>query len=84
MADAVHLTGATRVHHTTVAMEVLPADSSTLVICEPWRAWRVIWDSAAPARCAGHGVCSCVCVRVDVCDGYVALPEVRFKRKSQK
>ena len=25
-----------------------------------------------------------VCVRIDVCDGYVALPEVRFKRKSQK
>ena len=54
------------------------------MICEPWRAWRVIWDSAALARCAGHGVCSCVGVRVDVCDGYVALPEVRFKRKSQK
>ena len=25
-----------------------------------------------------------VFVHVDVCDGYVALPEVRFKRKSQK
>ena len=25
MADAVHLAGATRVHHTTVAMEVVPA-----------------------------------------------------------
>ena len=61
VADAVHLAGATRVHHTTVAMDVLPADSFTLVICEPWRAWRVILDSAAPARCAGHGVCSCVC-----------------------
>ena len=71
MADAVHLAGATRVHHTTVDMEVLPADSSTLVIREPWRAWRV-------------GMVAAVCVRVDVCDGYVALPEVRFKRKSQK
>ena len=29
-------------------------------------------------------VSAAVCVRVDVCDGYVALPEVRFKRKSQK
>ena len=29
-------------------------------------------------------VSAAVCVRVDVCDGYVALPEVRFKIKSQK
>ena len=29
-------------------------------------------------------VSAAVCVRVDVCEGYVALPEVRFKRKSQK
>ena len=34
---------------------------------------------------AAQGMVSeAVCVRVDVCDGYVALPEVRFKRKSQK
>ena len=32
------------------------------MICEPWRAWRVIWYTAAPACCAGLGVCSCVCV----------------------
>ena len=67
---------ALRVNHTTVAMEVLPADSSTLVGCEPWWAWRVIGLSAAPARCAGRGVCNCVCV--DVCDCLVALPVVRF------
>ena len=29
-------------------------------------------------------VSAAVCVRVDVCEGYVALPEVRFERKSQK
>ena len=50
--------------------------------CEPWRAWRVIGFSAAPARCAGHGVCNCVCV--DVCDCLVALAVVRLKRISQK
>ena len=83
MADAVHLAGATRVHHTTGAMEALPTDPSTLVICEPWRAWRVIWE--AQRLPAAQGMLSAaVCVRVDVCDGYVALPEVRFKRKSQK
>ena len=63
-------------------MEVLPAGSSALVGCEPWRAWRVIGLSAALARCAGHSVCSCVCV--DVCACLVALPGVRFKIISQK
>ena len=29
-------------------------------------------------------VSAAVCVRVDVCDGYVAPPEVRFKIKSQE
>ena len=89
MADAVHLAGATRVHHTTaVAMEVLAADSSALVICEMRRAWCVIGGRcAATARCTRHGVCSCVgvCSSVDVCDGCATLPEkVRFKRKSPK
>ena len=63
-------------------MEILPADSSALVGYEPWRAWRVIGLSAAPARCAGHGVCSCVCA--DVCDCLGALPGVRFKTIYQK
>ena len=46
-------------------MKVLPADSSAFVICEVRRAWRVIGDSlAATARCAEHGVCSCVGVPV--------------------
>ena len=87
VADAVHLAGATRVHHTTVAMEVLAADSSAFVICEMRRAWCVIRGRcAATARCAGHGVCSCVgvCSSV-VCDGCATLPEkFRFWRKSPK
>ena len=34
---------------------------------------------------AAQGMVSAdVCVHADVCDGYVALPEVRFKRKYQK
>ena len=69
VANAVHLAGPERVHNTTSAMEVLPPDASALVICELRWAWRVIGDScAATARCAGHGVCSCVC---DACNGYV-------------
>ena len=68
-ANAVHLAGPERVHHTTSAMEVLPADPSALVICELRWAWRGVGDSCAvTARCAGHGVCSC-CV-CDACDGY--------------
>ena len=60
MANDVHLAGPERVHHTTSAMEVLPADASALVICGLRWAWRVVGDScAATARCAGHGVCSC-------------------------
>ena len=60
VAIAVHLAGPERVHHTTSAMEVLPADASALVICELRWAWRVVVDScAATARCAGHGVCNC-------------------------
>ena len=66
-------------------MEVLPADSSALVGCEPWRAWRVIGLSAAPARCAGHGVCSWLLrVCMLMCDFVVALPGMRFKRIFQK
>ena len=69
VANAVHLAGPERVHHTASAMEVLPADASALVMCELRWAWRVVGNScAATARCAGHGVCSCVC---DACDGYV-------------
>ena len=34
VANAVHLAGPEPVHHTTSAMEVLPADASALVICE--------------------------------------------------
>ena len=61
VANAVHLAGPERVHHATSAMEVLPADASALVICELRWAWRGVEDScAATARCAGHGVCSCV------------------------
>ena len=61
VANAVHLAGPERVHHTTSAIEVLPADASALVICELRWAGRVVGDScAATARCAGHGVCSCV------------------------
>ena len=60
VANAVHLAGPERVHHTAGAMELLPADASALVICELRWAWRVVGDScAATARCAGHGVCSC-------------------------
>lgn len=82
MADAMHLGGALRVHHTTGAMEVLPADSSTLVICERRRAWRVIGDSrAATARHAGHGVCSCVGVCVHVVS---TLFDLREKSQLQK
>ena len=69
MANAVHLAGPERVHHTTSAMEVLPAGAYALVICELRWAWRVVKDScAATARCTGNGVCSCVC---DACGGYV-------------
>ena len=50
-------------------MEVLPAGAYALVICELRWTWRVVGDSrAATARCAGNGICSCVC---DACDGYV-------------
>ena len=60
MANAVHLAGPERVHHTTSGMEVLPADASALVICELRWAWRVVGDSfVATARRAGHGVCNC-------------------------
>ena len=54
---------AKRVRHTTRAMEeVLPADFAC-VVCEVWRAWRVIGDSfAAAGCCAGHGVSAAVCV----------------------
>lgn len=63
MADAVYLRGgAERVHLTTNTTEVLPADASALVYCKLRRAWRVAGHNAAVARCAGHGVCSCVCV----------------------
>ena len=66
MANAVHLAGPERVHHTTSAMEVLHADASALVICELRWAWRVVGNSCvATARYAGHGA---VC---DACDGYV-------------
>ena len=70
MANAVHLAGPERVHHTTSGMEVLPADASTLVICELRWAWRVVGDScAATAGCAGHSLsAAAVC---DACDGYV-------------
>ena len=69
MANAVHLAGPDRVHHTTSVLEILPADASVLVICELLWAWRVVGNScAATARCAGHDVCSCVC---DACDGSV-------------
>ena len=48
--------------HTTRAMEVLPADLAW-VVCEVWRAWRVIGDSfAAAGCCAGHGMSEPVCV----------------------
>ena len=68
VANAVHLAGPERVHHTTSAMKVLPGDASALVICELRWAWRVVGDScAATARCAGH-VCSCVC---EAFNGYV-------------
>ena len=57
-----HLAFAKRVRHTTRAMEVLPADFAW-VVCEVWRAWRVIGDSfAAAGCCAGHGVSAAVCV----------------------
>ena len=59
MANAVHLAGPERVHHTTSAMEVLPADASALVICELRWAWRVVGHSCAATARAGHGVCSC-------------------------
>ena len=60
VANSVHLAGPERVHHTTSAMGVLPADASALVICELRWAWRVVGDScAATARCAGNGVRSC-------------------------
>ena len=53
---------AKRVRHTTRAMEVLPADFAW-VVCEVWRAWRVIGDSfAAAGCCAGNGVSAAVCV----------------------
>ena len=43
-------------------MEVLTADFAW-VVCEVWRAWRVIGDSfAAAGCCAGHGVSAAVCV----------------------
>ena len=45
MANAVHLAGPERVHHTTRAMEVLPADASALVICERRWAWVVLGSS---------------------------------------
>ena len=68
VSNAVHLAGPERVHHTTSAMEVLPADAFALVICELRWAWRVVGDSCATtARCSGHGVCSCV---FDAFDGY--------------
>ena len=61
VANAVHLAGPERVHHTTSSMEVLPAGAYALVIGELRWAWRVVGDScAATARCAGNGVCSCV------------------------
>ena len=48
--------------HATRAMEVLPADFGW-VVCQVWRAWRVIGDSCAAAGCcAGHGVSAAVCV----------------------
>ena len=54
---------AKRVRHTTRAMEVLPADFAW-VVCEVWRAWRVIGDSfAAAGCCAGHGVSAARCDR---------------------
>ena len=64
VADAVHLELAKRVRRTTRAMAVLPADFAW-VVCEVWRAWRVIGDSFAVAGCcAGHGcLCNCVCDR---------------------
>ena len=63
VADAVHLELAKRVRHTTRAMAVLPADFAW-VVCEVWRAWRVIGDSIAGAGCcAGHGVSAVVCDR---------------------
>ena len=54
---------AKRVRHTTRAMEeVLPADFAC-VVCEVWRAWRVIGDSFPEAGCcAGQGVSAAVCV----------------------
>ena len=62
VADAVHLAFAKRVRHTRRAMEVPPADFAW-VVCEVWRAWRVIGDSFAEAGCcAGHGVSAAVCV----------------------
>ena len=58
-----HLAFAKRVRHTTRAMEVLPADFAW-VVCEVWRAWRVMGDSfAAAGCCAGHGVSAARCDR---------------------
>ena len=55
-----HLAFVKRVRHTTRAMEVLPANFAW-VVCEVWRAWRVIGDSfAAAGCCAGHGVSAAV------------------------
>ena len=66
MADAVHLAFAKRVRHTTRAMEVLPADFAW-VVCEVWRAWRVIGDSFAAAGCCpGQGVFAAVC-KISLC-----------------
>ena len=82
MADAVHLAFAKRVRHTTRAMEVLRADFAW-VVCEVWRAWRVIGDSfAAAGCCAGLGVSAAVCV-IGLQLLCVAL-EVRFRRKFPK
>ena len=65
MANAVHLAGPERVHHTTSAMEVLPADASALVICELRWAWRGVGDS-----CTATARYRCVC---DECDGVMAV-----------
>ena len=47
VANAVHLAGPERVHHTTRAMEVLPADASALVICERRWAWVVLGSAGS-------------------------------------
>ena len=78
MADAVHLAFAKQVRHTTRAMEVLAADFAW-VVCEVWRAWRVIGDSfAAAGCCAGQGVFAAVC-KISLCGTFqqgCAIPQI--------